>query len=395
MTSAADDFSSLADAFLGGAVPRGHSDLARMPTLLVVGNVPTLAGIWIAQYVDQRARSEGPIALVRLDGAASRGELFRAQGRAMPAHATAWMDRASAVTNRWVLCADSQVQARSIARSGCPIVLMCGTDEAALAAARRTVESIETAARDAGISRLKVGLALVGSPDDAARDAARRFSSWTRERAPGVEVHLAMLAQRVDRVESTGPVPLPMFSDLEAESAAELIAISIDGSATRFEARDERKSAQSAAPLSIPTLVGRTATTVVPVTERRSDTPSLAAHFPEFSAIPFVCPEAPEVTIACDRAGALHLIATGSNANALRAARAWARGNWRLLSAANPTINEAAARVIEHMVLDDAREAVSLHRSGVLLHALIAPAGVSESGRIRVDLNDERTAGLA
>jgi hypothetical protein len=47
--------------------------------------------------------------------------------------------------------------------------------------------------------------------------------------------------------------------------------------------------------------------------------------------------------------------------------------------------------LVDHLVLADARQAVSLHGAGLLLHVLIDSAGQ----RRRVDLNDEQSAGLA
>jgi len=47
--------------------------------------------------------------------------------------------------------------------------------------------------------------------------------------------------------------------------------------------------------------------------------------------------------------------------------------------------------LVDHLVLADARHAVSLHGAGLLLHVLIDSAGQ----RRRVDLNDEQSAGLA
>ena len=79
MSRAPDDFDGITSAFLGGvsggAKSRPVAQASLMPTLLIVGNVPTLAGIWIAQYADQHARIAGPVALIRLDGAAD-GDLF-------------------------------------------------------------------------------------------------------------------------------------------------------------------------------------------------------------------------------------------------------------------------------------------------------------------------------
>ena len=405
MSRAADDFEHLAGAYLGGAsrIPL-RAAAPRMPTLLVVGNVPTLAGIWIAHYVDQRARAEGPVALVRLDGAASRGELFRSQGRALPNDATAWMDRVSAVTRTLVLCVDSYAEPAAIAAAGCPIVLLTGTDEAALAAARRTIEGIDESARTSGMAHGKIGLALVGSAPDVAREAGERLVAWARERKSSIALAVVMIAQRVDRVEATQSVPLPMFSDLDAATAAELVELAIGASLSRFDATDgsvARPARHLAEPVPTP------APTVAPPVASSSSTSAaqplvsapasstgasaLITHFPELFGVPFECPDVPGIALAADTTGGLHLLAPQSASGSLRAARAWAKGNWRLLCAANPRLHEGNHRIIEHLILEDARDAVSLHRTGVLLHALV---GVPGAARARVDLNDERSAGI-
>ena len=77
MAGAGDQFDDLARAYLGSgsASPRGGagrgSRLAPARStdslhVVIVGNVPALAGIWLAQLADQCARSSGPVGLVRL-----------------------------------------------------------------------------------------------------------------------------------------------------------------------------------------------------------------------------------------------------------------------------------------------------------------------------------------
>ncbi len=390
MTRAADDFDALAGAFLTPGKPsRQRRDAACTPTLLVVGNVPTLAGIWIAQFADQMARTKGPVALVRLDGAASRGEMFRGQGRAFPGDATAWMERAGAITRNWVLCVDSRAEASAIVASGCPIVILSGTDEAALAALRRKIELIDSAARETGLGSMSVGLALVGSAEDLLKDSATRLATWASDSRLAVRPHLAMHAPRVERVESTGPVPLSMFSALDEPSAAELIELAMEGHPTRLA------PPAIAAPVidEPPMPVER------PVESAPKSRPAQVVAvadgidlFPELARVPFECPDAPGVALGCDQEGALHLIAQAAESHALKSALSWARGNWRLLRAAHPTLKGESPNVVEHLVLDDAREAISLHRTGVLLHTVVTAQSAAGPVRVRVDLNDSATA---
>lgn len=398
MSSAPDDFDGLASAFLSKpASRRGDGSHLAMPSILIVGNVPTLAGIWIAQYADQLARANGPVALVRLDGAASRGEMFRAQGRAMPTDPAQWLERASAVTRNWILCVDALRDVASVASSGCPIVLLSGADEAAVAAAQRQIESIDAAAVGAGIKALRVDLALVGSPEDQARDAARSLVSRARQSTLVTQVSLAMHAQRVDRVESTGPVPLGMFASLDVAGAAEHIAQAIDGSSMRIG------SPRSIAPLALGASLP-TPSAAAPAPAQRSVAPHPAAapsagacapvadYFPEFVVIPFICPQCKDVALAHDARGDLHLILHGGDPSGLRVAVSWARANWQLLCAAVPALNSASTHHVEHLLLDDARTAVALHQTGVLLHAKVEIQAGGATIRQRIDLNDDSTS---
>lgn len=396
MSRAADDYDSLASAFLGGpSRERSRQPSVGLPSLLVVGNVPTLAGIWIAQFADHHARTAGPVALVRLDGSASRGELFRGQGRALPSDPAQWLERASAITRNWILCVDSQVDASSIALAGCPISFLSGTDEAALAAMMRSIEAIDAAAVGGGIKSLKVGLAMVGSPEETAKIAAQKVTRWASEHCLVTQVSMAMHAQRVDRVESTGPVPLSMFSELDVPSAAEYIGIAIEGSSMRMGTPRaiEPMAAAAVTPVTPatpapPRMVESAPRAAAPVASNSL----IADFFPELVSIPFSCPQCKDVVLASDASGALHLIRAGSEASGLRIASAWARGNWNLLCAAVSALNLEGARIVEHLLLEDAKAAASLHRTGLLLHAKVEIRAGGMLIRQRIDLNDEQSA---
>ena len=115
-------------------------------------------------------------------------------------------------------------------------------------------------------------------------------------------------------------------------------------------------------------------------------------YFPEFTALAFNCPDAANVQLASDEFSALHLIQSNTGANGLRISAGWARANWKLLCAACPQLNSSNARIIEHILLDDARDAALLHRTGVLLHARIDVTVMGTVVRRRVDLNSSETA---
>ncbi len=405
MTRAADDFDGLTSAFLGsGSKPRPVARAQVMPTLLIVGNVPTLAGIWIAQYADQQARTSGPVALIRLDGAASRGEIYRAQGRALPTEGGAWMERASAFARSWIVCADCQSDPTAIATSGCTMVLLSGTDETAIAAAKRTIEAVAHASKIAGVVMCEIGLAFVGSSEALAQGACNSLIGWAAERSIAVRLSLTSHSPRVDRVESTGPVPLAMLSALDVSAALELIGLAMRGNPNRFSDQEHRVEPTKIAPpptqssevLSRSRLIPKVSEPATQTVGASSALVGGVAHdyFPEWTMLAFVPPDAPAVQLAVDDFGTLHLIQSGVGANGLRIAAGWARANWILLCAASPAIDAQQAKILEHILLEDARDAALLHRTGVLLHARVDVAIGGTIARRRIDLNSVETAGI-
>jgi len=456
MSSRADDFGGLADLFMsGGASPRGSAvagarfggadatTVGAAPRVLLVGNVPTLAGIWIAQYADQCARADGPVALIRIDGAATRGEIYRSEGRALPSEGGAWLERASAFARCWIVCLDSLTDAAVVLDAGGEIVLLSGTDETAMAGARRTIESLSVASAARGVA-LGIGLALVGCSADVAQSSVQSLVEWARSKSLTVRLTLAAHAQRVDRVESSGPVPLSVLGALDTPSAIEMVAMAMRGNPGRRSERDvprlridDARSAESgdgvavrpawpaaaagaaevvsgkvvAAPtapsppaaaavptIAAPTIAAPTASptiaaTTAPPLSVRAEAGVLAVLFPELHALAFHCPDAPSVLLASDSNG-LHLLACESDAANLRVAGAWARANWALLCAAVPTV-AAHGTITEHLLLNDPTHAVGLHRSGVLLHAAVDFDLGGRIERRRIDLNTAQSAALA
>ncbi|MBU3729092.1 MAG: hypothetical protein FGM37_07575, partial [Phycisphaerales bacterium] len=216
MAGAGDHIDDLARAYLGsgGAAPaRGTPGGARLAPagaadalhIVIVGNVPALAGIWLAQLADQCARAAGPVGLIRLDRHAPRAELYRADGRALPGDPDAWLARAAASAVRWLVCATSDTAARQVITAEAPVLLMTGTDEAALAAARRSIAAIASEATAAGVPAPEVEVAVVGSPSEVAARAFESLGQWASAdpavTSAGITLSLAMVAPRVERLD--------------------------------------------------------------------------------------------------------------------------------------------------------------------------------------------------
>ncbi|MSR44046.1 MAG: hypothetical protein EXS15_01635 [Phycisphaerales bacterium] len=398
MSRAADDFDGLTTAFLGsGSRGRITPRVQAMPMVLVVGNVPTLAGIWIAQYADQVARTSGPVALIRLDGVASRAEVYRAQGRAMPLDGNAWLERASAFARGWIVCVDSRTSATELLEARCALTLMSGTDETAIAAAKRTIEAIVQAASTVGQAPPEIGLVFVGSAEDVAQSAARGLIAWALERSMGVALSMVAHAPRVDRVESTGPVPLAMLSGLDLGAATEYVSMAMAGNPNRFDAARNAPPPESNRVTASPPYAQDAVSTSLPAAAplpKPLPSELAAVYFSQLSALPFTCPDASSVVLALDESGALHLIQMGNTQHALRVTASWARANWMLIVAACPRLQTSPPNIVEHLLLDDARDAAPLHRTGVLLHARMDVSVGSAFVRQRIDLNDAASAGL-
>jgi len=469
MAGAGDHIDDLARAYLGSGgtapgtgrgarlAPAGSTDALH---IVIVGNVPALAGIWLAQLADQCARSAGPVGLVRLDRHAPRAELYRSDGRALPADPDAWLNRAAASAVRWLVCATSDCAPRTVIAAEAPVLLVTGTDEAALAAARRSITGIAAECADAGVPAPEIEVAVVGSPSETASRAFDALQQWAASDSSvttaGIRLSLAMVAPRVERLDVAAAVMLPAFAELTPREAIERVRSAMRAGADRFMGdapAPARLSAPSPAPrgarptaaplvppakdideplewslddapAALPIQSSRPPTTAAPAnaappsrtsgstvpTPAREQavarpaaprsTPAVPARagalalFPEWTPLAIECPDAPDVSFAIE-GGTVHLLSADTSMRTLRVAAAWIRAQWSLVAALAPGLDRARPTVCEHLMLEDPRHAIPLHRCGVLLHARVQ---VSVAGAVvvqRIDLNDAASAGLA
>ena len=430
MAGAGDHIDDLARAYLGsgGAAPaRGTPGGARLAPagaadalhIVIVGNVPALAGIWLAQLADQCARAAGPVGLIRLDRHAPRAELYRADGRALPGDPDAWLARAAASAVRWLVCATSDTAARQVITAEAPVLLMTGTDEAALAAARRSIAAIASEASSAGVPAPEVEVAVVGSPFEVAARAFESLGQWASAdpavTSAGITLSLAMVAPRVERLDVAAAVMLPGFADLTPREAIERVRSAMRSGAERFMA-DAPAPARPVPPahaVPAPPMERPARPAVAPRTAAGSDDPlewpadgdrvpaaaeparaGALSLFPEWTPLAIECPDAPDVSFAIE-GGAVHLLSADSSMRTLRVAAAWIRAQWSLVAALAPGLDRARPAVCEHLLLEDPRHAIPLHRCGVLLHARVQVPVAGGMVVQRIDLNDAASAGLA
>lgn len=400
MAGAGDHIDDLAGAYLGrgGGVPPAAGGGARLAPagssdalhLVVVGNVPALAGIWLAQLADQCARSAGPVGLVRLDRHAPRAELYRSDGRALPGDAHEWLSRAAASAVRWLVCASTDSTPRSVIAAEAPVLLVTGTDEAALAAARRTIAGIAAEAASAGVPAPEIEIAVVGSPSEVATRAFESLDRWSAAdpavASAGCRLALAMVAPRVERIDVAASVMMPGFAELTPREAIERVRAAMRSGADRFleDAPEPRIVAERVrqVPVEAPPRAA-------PPTARAGS----LALFPEWTPLAIECPDAPDVSFAIE-GGTVHLLSADASMRTLRVAAAWIRAQWTLVAALAPGLDRARPAVREHLLLDDPRLAIPLHRCGVLLHARVQLTVGGTVVSQRIDLNDAASAGI-
>mgnify|MGYP001359740325 FL=1 len=118
----------------------------------------------------------------------------------------------------------------------------------------------------------------------------------------------------------------------------------------------------------------------------------LARHLECLEPLASKCPYAPEVELAVDPEGRLHLIARASNdpgltLGALTTAKSWAEAHASLMTMAHPRLRTASA--VCHLMTDAPKSVRRLGDSELKLHLLTAPAGTRENdaGWVCVELN--------
>ncbi|MDA0803079.1 MAG: hypothetical protein O2819_04915 [Planctomycetota bacterium] len=463
MSLGSSPFDDIARSFLGSpreATPRAaeppllppeHAELdprgVRIMAIAISGNLPGIAGIWLVQYADRLARQCGPVALLTHDGLHYSGQILHAEGRAMPSEEAGWMGHATRFVRRWIVAAPEGSRADDIvAVHDADIVLLTGADEAAAAAARLKLVDLADAARAKGIQPRAVSVVVLGAKEPAAKELVRRLGDYAYRELDMI-VAAGGSMQRIDRIDTTGPVALPGLGSARPSLLSALIHETADpegegefGGIQHFGATHASSApkstsgtapvmGQSAAPdplegfLADPKMPSPMSTHPEPVQTRAIDDPGVPAVVPRaprpagatppasapapsapstatagaalaslFDDLVLLAPRAAGaqgVEFAADLGGRLHLLSTDGSTRDLRIASAWARNNWLLLATACRELRGGArAVIVEHLFVDNAPDAVPLHGCGLRLHLRVRSA----SGTTRIDLNDEGSA---
>jgi hypothetical protein len=357
-----EEYDALADLFLGQSPalrlterdPEETNRASPAPTAsasrveaLVLGHLPVLAGAWAAQHARSLAEETGrPTALVRLSTDHASVDLFG--NRDLTSHGERWdsledaFGFASDLGVRWLLRVDAPFELELASAAGVDkVCLLSGVDDAAVVAAYRTLKGLhEALPEDVESGQREISLRLMGAGEPESHEAQAKLARVSRAFL-SCDVHF-----------------LPASSRIDAGSGRTLYRGSYDGD-FRSVLKRIRCSPHAS---SRPTDPGESASPPPPpaqsppeVTRPDSheqiapdDVASLAERL-GLDGLSVRCAAAPEIELAADGQGRLHLLGIGAESAAdLLAAEGWARTNLDLIGAAagDRPLREILARVL-------------------------------------------------
>lgn len=427
--SNADAYGSLTALFTSGGGSPSHPTSADGPrvgevTVVLVGNLPVMAGLWTTQFADEVARAHGPTALVRFEREDVTLELLRADGRQVPppgAGAVAgWLPRAAAGLRRWVACVPAEAPPVDAVIGAERVVLLMGADEAAVTGSYLRLKQLSDECTNRGHPLSKVGIAIAGASPEQADQAYARLGDAVRSFL-GIETDLAARLPRIERVESSARATYPASECPGAAEFLQSLRRAREAAARRFD-----DAAEPPAPIPIDASVHAKpavpkgvapAAPATPAVSPAPRAPVAAPAAPAPTAIPAVaaaanvtlparlvpllrglrplgidCPAVPEIELALDDERRLHVVGRADQLARVRAAHAWATAHRELLGMAFADLR-GGFEIRERIVLDDARQAVALHGTGVLLDVVVRAETPSGAVQVVLPLNDAASCG--
>lgn len=243
--------------------------LAARRTLVLVGNLPVMNGLWLSQYADREARENGPVCLVRLSADSVQIELFRAGTRRPSIRPQARYEEAlraiAPVVSQWMIV-PAQPEPVEIPAGTDDIVVLTGADQPAIVAAYRLVKGAHESIARLGGAQPAVSVAVLGADAQETANVAARIGD-----AAGASLHTTIPVrggmQRVGPAESsfrgTFDDPSPSLSKVTeilasigqqpAAAPAATIDHALSDAPLRFSPRVERRApVMRTAPEAIP-----------------------------------------------------------------------------------------------------------------------------------------------
>lgn len=427
---------------------------------LIVGHLPVLGSAWVMQYAKHRAQTASkPVVLLRVSGADVSVDVAFPPASLPPAtgpmpSVVDAIRHLKTLSDQWIVRIDEAAEGmdaaelmRCLRASDCASVLT-GADEAAVVACYRVIKTM-------GTDGPPLHVVVMGSSTDAASDAASKLSkaaekflgksvsseACSAKITPGsaaniyrgrpnlahdrlIELVRESVATRVAPVARVQPEITPGLSNAPIGDDDEPI-----GSEPRGQSPEAKETGTFAAPVPdafppaavAPTTISpaRVAAPVAAAVAAPSDaaspvaapvavpaaapsapntaSASLTRHLPSLEPLEARCPYAPEVELAVDPSGRLHLIAR-SHADAadpnaafskLAVARTWAQAHAALIERAFRQAKPMAFAPEQHLLTDAPKRVRPLLDTDVRLHLLTAPPGTAETspGWVCVELN--------
>lgn len=419
---------------------------------LIVGHLPVLGSAWVMQYAKHRAQAAAkPVVLLRVSGADVSVDVAFPPASLppnmgpMPSVADA-IRHLKSISDQWIVRIDEAAEGmdaaelmRCLRASDCASVLT-GADEAAVVACYRVIKTM-------GTDGPPLHVVVMGSSLDTAADAAKKLSkaaekflgksvsseACSAKITPGsaaniyrgrpnlshdrlIELVRESVATRIPPASITpasiasAPAPSDAFLDDDEPILPEPRGTAPEAKETGTFAAPVPDAFPPAAvvptpsvPAPVPAAPAAAAFTPTPSAAQTqpaaspSASTSLARHLPSLEPLEARCPYAPEVELAVDPSGRLHLIArshadaTDPNAafSKLAVARTWALAHAALLERAFRQAKPLAFAPEQHLLTDAPKRVRPLLDTDVRLHLLTAPAGTAETGPgwVCVELN--------
>lgn len=179
--------------------------LSARRTLVLVGHLPVMSGLWLSQYADREAREGGSACLVRLAADSVQLELFRAGSRRPAIRPQATCEEAlrtiAPIVSHWLIV-PQQAERIDIPKGTDDIVVLTGADQAAIVAAYRLVKSAHEACDRLGGTRPSISVAVIGADATETAHVAARIGEASGT-SLGVQIPVRGGLQRVAPAESS------------------------------------------------------------------------------------------------------------------------------------------------------------------------------------------------
>jgi len=402
--ASSDEYDALADLFMGEAPPASKPAASESPArseiapsegaaaapsvtieLLIMGHLPVRAAPWPAQYARILAeQSAAAITLIRLGRTTLSVDVFGAPAAAGEAvsfdHPEVALQRAMQQSSHLLVQAD-ELDLPLIANDPrvSRVTILTGLNEAAIVAAYRTLKGLSQITQapdsDSSLGDASLQIAFVG----ASREEAYASMAKLRHAASvflGRPLHLAGLIEKV------GPTGARTLYRGEGRLTPESL----------FEIAMTASTEVVTEPVVRSTLEDRIIESITtdpqPTAEPVATPSSLAMLIPGLQPLAARHPESPEVELALDDAGTLHLLAqdvpSGAVYEKLASAAAWAQKHASLLAMLpGAAALRQDAVPVQHLFTSTPRRVKHLLDASVKLH-VVAPVSTE---RFVADLN--------